>query len=84
MFELNTMSAIALTKAVLPSMLARRSGCVVAVGSMAVKCPAPGWGLYGGVQVESRCTSWIQMYKLNPDVQVESRCTSWIHMTHSA
>lgn len=50
MFELNTMSAIAVTKAVLPSMLARRSGCVVAVGSMAVKCPAPGQATYAATK----------------------------------
>jgi dehydrogenase/reductase SDR family protein 7 len=50
MFELNTMSAIALTKALLPSMLQRRSGTIVAVGSMAVKCPAPGQGHVRGDQ----------------------------------
>lgn len=50
MFELNTLSAIAVTKAVLPSMLNRRSGCVVAVGSMAVKCPAPGQATYAATK----------------------------------
>eukprot|EP00740_Mantoniella_antarctica_P016352 CAMPEP_0181390412 /NCGR_PEP_ID=MMETSP1106-20121128/25471_1 /TAXON_ID=81844 /ORGANISM="Mantoniella antarctica, Strain SL-175" /LENGTH=401 /DNA_ID=CAMNT_0023511321 /DNA_START=329 /DNA_END=1534 /DNA_ORIENTATION=+ len=50
MFELNTMSAIAITKAILPSMLARRSGCIVAVGSMAVKCPAPGQATYAATK----------------------------------
>ena len=46
MFELNVLSAIGLTKAILPSMLSRREGTVVAVGSMAVKCPAPGQATY--------------------------------------
>ena len=50
MFELNTMSAIALTKALLPSMLARRKGTIVAVGSMAVKCPAPGQATYAATK----------------------------------
>ena len=50
MFELNTMSAIALTKALLPSMLQRRSGTIVAVGSMAVKCPAPGQATYAATK----------------------------------
>lgn len=50
MFELNTMSAIALTKAVLPSMLARGKGTIVAVGSMAVKCPAPGQATYAATK----------------------------------
>ena len=50
MFELNTMSAIALTKALLPSMLARRKGTIVAIGSMAVKCPAPGQATYAATK----------------------------------
>ena len=50
MFELNTMSAIALTKALLPSMLARRKGNIVAIGSMAVKCPAPGQATYAATK----------------------------------
>lgn len=50
MFELNTMSAIALTKALLPSMLARGKGTIVAVGSMAVKCPAPGQATYAATK----------------------------------
>ena len=50
MFELNTMSAIALTKALLPSMLQRRSGTICAVGSMAVKCPAPGQATYAATK----------------------------------
>eukprot|EP00227_Mantoniella_beaufortii_P009231 CAMPEP_0197589730 /NCGR_PEP_ID=MMETSP1326-20131121/10574_1 /TAXON_ID=1155430 /ORGANISM="Genus nov. species nov., Strain RCC2288" /LENGTH=316 /DNA_ID=CAMNT_0043154699 /DNA_START=195 /DNA_END=1141 /DNA_ORIENTATION=- len=50
MFELNTLSAITLTKAVLPSMLARRTGTIVAVCSMAVKCPAPGQATYAATK----------------------------------
>jgi len=50
MFELNVLSAIGLTKAILPSMLSRREGTVVAVGSMAVKCPAPGQATYSATK----------------------------------
>ena len=50
MFEINVMSAIALTKAVLPGMLARREGVITAVGSMAVKCPAPGQATYSATK----------------------------------
>ena len=50
MFEINVMSAIALTKAVLPGMLARRQGVITAVGSMAVKCPAPGQATYSATK----------------------------------
>jgi len=50
MFEINVMSAIALTKAVLPGMLARRFGVITAVGSMAAKCPAPGQATYSATK----------------------------------
>ena len=50
MFDINVMSAIALTKAVLPGMLARRAGVITAVGSMAVKCPAPGQATYSATK----------------------------------
>jgi len=50
MFEINVMSAIGLTKAVLPSMLGRRTGTIVAIGSMAVKCPAPGQATYSATK----------------------------------
>ena len=50
MFELNTMSAIALTKALLPSMLQRRSGTIVAVGVHGGQVPSPGAGHVRGDQ----------------------------------
>ena len=50
MFEINVFSAIALTKAVLPGMLARRTGVITAVCSMAAKCPAPGQAAYSATK----------------------------------
>jgi dehydrogenase/reductase SDR family protein 7 len=50
MFELNVLSAIALTKAVLPAMLERRAGAFCVVGSMAAKCPAPGQATYAATK----------------------------------
>ena len=50
MFELNVLSAIALTKAVLPAMLERRAGAFCVVGSMATKCPGPGQAAYAATK----------------------------------
>jgi dehydrogenase/reductase SDR family protein 7 len=50
MFEINVFGAIALTKAVLPGMLARRTGVITAVCSMAAKCPAPGQAAYSATK----------------------------------
>jgi dehydrogenase/reductase SDR family protein 7 len=58
MFEINTLSAIALTKAVLPSMLRRRTGTICAIGSAAVKCPAPGQATYAATKAALAGTYW--------------------------
>ena len=50
MFELNVLSAIAITKAALPSMLARKRGTICVVGSMAAKAPAPGQATYAATK----------------------------------
>jgi dehydrogenase/reductase SDR family protein 7 len=50
MFEINVLSAVCLTKAILPSMLQRGRGTIIAVGSMAVKCPAPGQATYAATK----------------------------------
>lgn len=48
LLEVNTLGPLSLTKAVLPHMLARRSGHVVVVSSAAGKMEGPGMGSYAG------------------------------------
>jgi dehydrogenase/reductase SDR family protein 7 len=46
MFAINTLAPIALTRAALPAMLARRRGRIVVVSSMAGHIPSPGQAIY--------------------------------------
>ncbi|MCC7386529.1 MAG: SDR family NAD(P)-dependent oxidoreductase [Deltaproteobacteria bacterium] len=50
MIRLNLHTPLRLTQAVLPAMLARKSGCIVDVASMAALAPTPGMVFYSAVK----------------------------------
>lgn len=51
LFQLNTLGPMHLTRAVLPHMLRRTKGRIVAVTSMSAKLPSPGQAAYAGALV---------------------------------
>jgi 3-hydroxy acid dehydrogenase / malonic semialdehyde reductase len=59
MIETNCRALVALTRAVLPGMVARNRGHVVAVGSVAGEYPYPGGNVYGATK------AFVRQFMLN-------------------